>query len=613
MATYYRWRKCERDYNLNHSNNDGGERHHFSTGIDSVRLYRTDELINNHDGTFDFVQKNDYVDIPLSVIFIGSSMSSDDDSAVVFDYFPDTVMEPFGDETYSANNWFSFATSNLKEAQAFRITETTKIFLQLFQGEYLFRTKDTWTFVQIVDAAGDFIGFVYSTNSDAYPNYAVSGDYWYDQRTTVTSPTAPSGLSYPATITTPSVDVTWTAATSNVPDYPVKNYRVDVSINGEDWVFAGNATTNSLHYNIPAGTTSIQFKVWAYDSNNMWGPSIAGEVSQVLLAPTLTAPQMLMQGQQATINWTAITGADSYTLERKSSADADWTQVYSGANLTFSEAVGTWTTVQYRVQAVFDGTAGGWTESAAIPVVSASSLVISGTDEDLGVVTNDIPYSISTDTGNQITATVKVNGALIFSGNVGNSTADVIPVLDLVSGEGTIIIEASVQASSGTVKATRTWTYTKAPITFPDAGSVAQVTKEGENIFPITLANCVRLPGGNTLDQAMGFPCQTYTGSYVGTDTKGQEHPNTLTFPFEPKAVFIVGVKNDDRSTVYTTAMPLINGCPAMKVLFPANTGMSYINFVQWDDNSVSWYTIGNSSDQQLNVSFCTYYYFAMG
>ena len=160
---------------------------------------------------------------------------------------------------------------------------------------------------------------------------------------------------------------------------------------------------------------------------------------------------MVMQGQQATINWSAIEGADSYTLQRKSSADADWTQVYSGANTTFSETAGTWTTVQYRVQAVFDGTPGGWATSAEIPVVSASALVISGQDGDLGTLVNDVPYSISTDTGNQITATITVNGAVIFSGNVGNSVADVIPVLDLINGSGTIVIEASVTASSGPV------------------------------------------------------------------------------------------------------------------------------------------------------------------
>lgn len=327
-----------------------------------------------------------------------------------------------------------------------------------------------------------------------------------------------------------------------------------------------------------------------------------GNVVDIPDPPTLTVPQMVMQGQSATISWSAIEGADSYTLQRKSSADTDWTQVYSGANLSYTETVGTWTSLQYRVQAVFDGTPGGWATSDPIQIVSASALVISGTDGDLGTVVNDIPYSISTDTGNQITATITVNSAVIFSGNVGNSTSDTIPVLDLVNGTGTIVIEASVTASSGPVNAVRTWTYTKTPITFPNAGSVAQLTKEGENIFPKTLAECVRLPGGKTLDEVTAFPCQVYTGSYVGTGTSGADNPNELTFPFEPKIVIV------------TAAYDFIMIRPNQKHFLEVADN-NYNNQITWNGNSVSWYcdrttsgSIGQSNQNNLN-----YYYIAIG
>ena len=106
---------------------------------------------------------------------------------------------------------------------------------------------------------------------------------------------------------------------------------------------------------------------------------------------------MVIQGHSATISWGAIDGADSYTLQRKANTDADWTQVYSGADLSYTETVGTWTSLQYRVQAVFDGTPGGWATSDPIQIVSASALVISGQDGDLGTLVNDVPYSISSD------------------------------------------------------------------------------------------------------------------------------------------------------------------------------------------------------------------------
>lgn len=76
---------------------------------------------------------------------------------------------------------------------------------------------------------GSFIEYVYSLSSSAYPNGGISGEYYYDSRTTITSPTAPSNISYPSTITTSSVTVSWTAASSNVPSYPVKYYELSYS------------------------------------------------------------------------------------------------------------------------------------------------------------------------------------------------------------------------------------------------------------------------------------------------------------------------------------------------------------------------------------------------
>lgn len=473
------------------------------------------------------------------------------------------------------------------------------------------RSPSAWVFASSVKeftveaSKGSSIGYVYSTSSSAYPNGGVQGDYYYDQRTTVKSPTGVTSIDTPSPITTPTVTVSWNAATSNVPQYPVSSYEVSYSTNGgTSWTIAGTTSNTSFEVKIPIGATLIWFRIRAKDSNNQWGPYLTTSQCQILLAPTLTVPQMVMQGQQATISWSPIEGADSYTLQRKSNTDADWTQVYSGANLSYSETVGTWTSVQYRVQAVFSGTPGGWAESAAIPVVSSSALVISGTDGDLGTVVNDIPYSISTDTGNQITATITVNSAVIFSGNVGNSTSDTIPVLDLVNGEGTIVIEASVTASGGPVSAVRTWTYTKAPITFPNAGSVAQLTQQGANIWPKTLAECVRLPGGGTLDEVMGFPCQIYTGSYVGTGTSGSSNPNTLTFPFEPKVWGILTFPS--AGGAQATSTNLIPWGITPVVIQSTSSVCAY------DGNTVNFYN-ATSAANQCNTSGATYYYIALG
>ena len=442
--------------------------------------------------------------------------------------------------------------------------------------------------------------YVYSTNSSAYPNEDVFDGYYYDQRTTVTSPTAPSGLTVsPNPINTTQVTVSWTAATSNISNYPVNLYEVSYKPNTSDaWTTAGTTSGTSLQVTLPLGITSVQFRVRARDSNNKWGSYVTSSSISVLFAPTLTVPPQAMRGQQITVTWTAFSGADSYTLQRKADTDTDWTQVYSGTALTYSETVGSWSTVQYRVQAVFDGTPGGWATSAEIPVVSASALVISGQDGDLGTLVNDVPYSISTDTGNQITATISVNSAPIFSGNVTSGAVSVIPVLDLISGEGTITIEASVQANSETVSAVRTWTYTKTMMTFPNAGNIAELTKDGKVMWPETLAEAVRIPGGKTLDQVMGFPCQIYTGSYVGTGTYGQSNPNTLTFPFEPKSVMIRG--KPSYSAASTTMMLWWGG--------DYQGSESSIKLV---GTTLTWYD--NNASMQNNATNITYYYIALG
>ena len=350
-------------------------------------------------------------------------------------------------------------------------------------------------------------GYVYSTNSSAYPNGGVSGSYYYDQRTTVTSPTAASGLTYPATITTSSVNISWTAATSNVPNYTVNQYEVSYSTNGgSGWTVAGTTAETSYSFDIPAGTTSILFRVRAKDSNNQYGAYVTGTASQVLLSPTLTVPQMVMQGQSTTISWSAVEGADSYTLQRKSSADADWTQVYSGANLSYTETVGTWTSLQYRVQGVFDGTPGGWVTSGDIQIVAASALVISGTDGDLGTLTSDVQYSISSDqTSPTIDVAVEVNGGEYASFQATSGQTYKVGVLDLPTGTGSIVITATTTVSSSPVSVTRTWTYSKTATSFPSAGNVGQLTQEGAVVWPETLAEAVRAgtPWGGNLSTAL--------------------------------------------------------------------------------------------------------------
>lgn len=328
-------------------------------------------------------------------------------------------------------------------------------------------------------------------------------------------------------------------------------------------------------------------------------------------APALTVPELAMQGQSVAVSWSELEGADSYTLQRKADTDADWVQVYTGAGLTFTETAGAWTSVQYRVQAVFGGVPGGWAQSAAIPVVSAAALVISGQDGDLGTIVNDVPYSVSTDTGKQIRLTLLVNGAEVYTRMIDSGYANRVLILDLTAGTGTITLKAEVQASSGTASAVRSWTYTKAAIPFEtgrvdvmrllDAGGTAQ--------YPATVAEAVRLPGGKTLDQVTQYPAQVVTGSYVGTGTYGASNPNTLTFSFTPKMVFIQALDSDNYRIEAIYGKTLVNNSHSV-----SSPGIS-LN-VEWEGNTMTWAYASSTvsgAGGQLNTAGTTYLYIALG
>ena len=97
--------------------------------------------------------------------------------------------------------------------------------------------------------------------------------------------------------------------------------------------------------------------------------------------------------------------------------------------------------------------------------------------------------------------------------------------------------------------------------------------------------------------------CKIYTGSYVGTGTYGENNPNTLTFPFEPKFVW-VGVS------------PTGGGSGAL--LWHEGISVNYqytyeevINISQ-SGNTLSWYNT-KKPEYQYNKANSTYYYLILG
>ena len=469
-------------------------------------------------------------------------------------------------------------------------------------------TKAVWE-VRYEGYAIDVYG--YNSPDGIRPAMVLPTDLLVDDSGLITGDTYPIP---PAAITVPTgsvpaggtIAVSWSTVSG-------ATYQLQRSIDGGGWedLYSGGNTS----YNDTAGVwDKVQYRVASVKSGVPSGYTTSKEV--LILSYTverITAPGQVMEGQEIPVSWSAAEAASTYVLERKSSA-ADWAQIYSGAGTAFTDTPEDgWTMVQYRVKAGKDGTFGNYTTSPEIPVISASALVISGQDGDLGTLTADVPYTVSSDTGNSITLTRTVNNVLVASLTVESGFVYDIPVIDLPTGSGTIVIEASVKTSSGgTVTATRSWTYTKTPVEFSNIGGTAQLTKQGQNVFPETIAECVRV--GANLGGDLGHALQLLTpfitsgakidvGSYLGTGTLGPDNPNTLTFSFEPKILFVFGGNEG--------SLAMINPSPKYSGYITSN----YLSGnVSWGNNVVSWYAeMSATAQSQFNNSGTMYYYVAIG
>lgn len=330
---------------------------------------------------------------------------------------------------------------------------------------------------------------------------------------------------------------------------------------------------------------------------------LVDDSNNIVLFPTiakLTAPSIAMQGQQIPLSWTPIPISVSnvtYQLQRNVN-NGGWQNVGSPISQTSytDTAQSGWTQVQYQVAAVIIGITGDYTQSSIIPVLDPSVLVISGSDGNLGTLTSNVPYTVLSNTGNPISLTRTVNGAQVVTLEVESGFVYSIPVADLPTGAGTIQITASVKTSSGNVTQTRTWTYYKTPINIPQTGGIAQLVENGQNIWPISVAECIKVPTyfGNTLDKALELiapainPTVIAAGTYVGTGQYGPSTPNILNFSTQPLIVLVYG--------------PNIS----LSITSTNSSSKAYISGTQ-----AKWYSDVNA-EEQLNSSGVEYSYIAI-
>lgn len=296
---------------------------------------------------------------------------------------------------------------------------------------------------------------------------------------TNTAPSTPGSISVPSSIMgDTNISISW--AKSSDAESNLAGYKVERSTNGgSSWSQIYQGTATSTTNNVAFGTTSVMYRVKAYDTEGLesgWRTS-----SQVTVVnnnapsapPSIAVPNDVKGGSALVISWTAASDSDGnlsgYILERSTDGGSSYTQVYKGNALTYTDTITKgWSTVMYRVKAYDSYNAqSGYTTSTkrtvdnnTTPTITTSSAANLGTKSS-GFT---ISYSVDDkDAGDTLTVTEKLDGTTKRTYTATRKTTNSFAVTGeyfqkITNGSHTM----TVTVTDGKATVTKTFTFTKA-------------------------------------------------------------------------------------------------------------------------------------------------------
>lgn len=296
---------------------------------------------------------------------------------------------------------------------------------------------------------------------------------------TNTAPSTPGSISVPSSIMGgTNISISW--AKSSDAESNLAGYKVERSTNGgSSWSQIYQGTATSTTNNVAFGTTSVMYRVKAYDTEGLesgWRTS-----SQVTVVnnnapsapPSIAVPNDVKGGSTLVISWTAASDSDGnlsgYILERSTDGGSSYTQVYKGNALTYTDTITKgWSTVMYRVKAYDSYNAqSGYTTSTkrtvdnnTTPTITTSSAANLGTKSS-GFT---ISYSVDDkDAGDTLTVTEKLDGTTKRTYTATHKTTNSFAVTGeyfqkITNGSHTM----TVTVTDGKATVTKTFTFTKA-------------------------------------------------------------------------------------------------------------------------------------------------------
>ena len=296
---------------------------------------------------------------------------------------------------------------------------------------------------------------------------------------TNTAPSTPGSISVPSSIMGgTNISISW--AKSSDAESNLAGYKVERSTNGgSSWSQIYQGTATSTTNDVAFGTTSVMYRVKAYDTEGLesgWRTS-----SQVTVVnnnapsapPSIAVPNDVKGGSTLVISWTAASDSDGnlsgYILERSTDGGSSYTQVYKGNALTYTDTITKgWSTVMYRVKAYDSYNAqSGYTTSTkrtvdnnTTPTITTSSAANLGTKSS-GFT---ISYSVDDkDAGDTLTVTEKLDGTTKRTYTATRKTTNSFAVTGeyfqkITNGSHTM----TVTVTDGKATVTKTFTFTKA-------------------------------------------------------------------------------------------------------------------------------------------------------
>ena len=304
---------------------------------------------------------------------------------------------------------------------------------------------------------------------------------------TNTAPSTPWNISVPSSIMGgTNISISW--AKSSDDESNLSGYKVERSTNGGwSWSQIYQGTATSTTDNIAFGTTSVMYRVKAYDTEGLesgWRTSSLVTVvnnNAPSAPPSIAVPKDVKGGSTLVISWTAASDSDGnlsgYILERSTDGGSAYTQVYKGNALTYTDTITNgWSTVMYRVKAYdTEGLESGYTTSAirtvrynVAPAINASSTTLGEKNAPFS-----FNYTVTDADGDTLTVTEKLDGKTtatrtgITSGTAltFEQAADVAGFQRILNGNHTLTVEARDGKETTSASATFTKAVHAASVT----------------------------------------------------------------------------------------------------------------------------------------------------